>query len=344
MVILDHSMDVGTKKLLVALRVPIHQQSALSLTACECVGLHLAERVTGETIAAALTPIFQQAGLPAAILKDNDRTLHKGVMCWQQQHALDIPVVQDISHVVAASLKRQFAKTKTYQHFTQLMTQLGKALRQSAWAFLCPPKLRTKGRFLSIGKLGKWCMTCLSVIHQSTTIREKLQPFLPTLTNLRGFLQRFAETAQAVEMVMRDLKHQGLNEQSLATCHRQLDTLPDDSVKQDLTAWLEYHATLRQQHFPNVNFPVSSDIIESLFGCFKSRLERNPQADMNRSVLLIPALCGRVDEQTMLKALKHTSQHDLRIWEAEHVPYTMARKPHTFFQFSKPKIREISND
>ena len=123
MVILDHSIDVGTKKLLVALRVPIHQQSALSLTDCECVGLHLSEQVTGETIAAALTPIFQQAGLPAAILKDNDRTLHKGVMCWQQQQALEIPVVQDISHVVAASLKRQFAKTDAYQQFTQLITQ-----------------------------------------------------------------------------------------------------------------------------------------------------------------------------------------------------------------------------
>ena len=37
---------------------------------------------------------------------------------------------------------------------------------------------------------------------------------------------------------------------------------------------------------------ASSDIIESLFGNFKDIIGRGPQADMNRSALLIPVLCG----------------------------------------------------
>jgi len=44
---------------------------------------------------------------------------------------------------------------------------------------------------------------------------------------------------------------------------------------------------------------ISSDIIESLFGNFKYIIERSPQADMNRTNLLIPVLCGDLNERTI---------------------------------------------
>jgi hypothetical protein len=156
--IIDHSIDIGTKKALVVLRVPIdtlsRKKTALELQDCECIGLHIAEVVNGDSIAAELSVIFQQSGLPVGIIKDCDRTLNKGVRLWQQQHNLDIPIIDDISHVVAIALKQQFADTDDYQCFTSLISKAGKHLRQTQYAFLSPPKLRTKGRFLSIGKLG----------------------------------------------------------------------------------------------------------------------------------------------------------------------------------------------
>ena len=58
-------------------------------------------------------------------------------------------------------------------------------------------------------------------------------------------------------------------------------------------------------------------------GNFKHILERSPQADMNRTVLLIPALCGRPDAATLSNALVRARQNDLATWEQEHIPYTM---------------------
>jgi len=37
---------------------------------------------------------------------------------------------------------------------------------------------------------------------------------------------------------------------------------------------------------------VSSDVIESLFGKFKTIIQRNPQAELNRLIYIIPLLCG----------------------------------------------------
>ncbi|MEY3761069.1 MAG: hypothetical protein RIR39_2560, partial [Pseudomonadota bacterium] len=53
----------------------------------------------------------------------------------------------------------------------------------------------------------------------------------------------------------------------------------------------------------------------SLFGNFKHIIERSPQADMNRSVLLIPALCGNRDKTVIMQALNHASQSYLKKWE-----------------------------
>lgn len=77
--IIDHSIDIGTKKVLVVLRVTLEALSqrgkAIQLKDCECIGLNIAETVNGETISLDLADIFGQAGRPAAIIKDCDYTL-----------------------------------------------------------------------------------------------------------------------------------------------------------------------------------------------------------------------------------------------------------------------------
>ncbi|MDD5123612.1 hypothetical protein [Methylovulum sp.] len=72
--------------------------------------------------------------------------------------------------------------------------------------------------------------------------------------------------------------------------------MPKNSkVKKHLQQWLGQHLLIQKQ-LTGLPLLVSSDIIESLFGNFKHIIERSPQADMNRTTLLIPALCGNLDK------------------------------------------------
>jgi len=82
---------------------------------------------------------------------------------------------------------------------------------------------------------------------------------------------------------------------------------------------------------------LSSDIIESLFGNYKHIIERNPQADMNRLVLLIPALCGRREEGLINQALNKAYQVNLEKWEQENIPYTVRKKRQEFFKKKSKK-------
>ena len=154
--IIDHSIDIGTKKALVVLRVPLDKLSgALQRRDCECIGLQVDETVNGETVCQALTPVFKQAGCPAAIIKDGDATLNKVIRLWRQQQAVPVAVIDDISHVVANALKKQYSDSESYQTFVSRSSQVAKKLRQTSDAFLMPPKLRKKGRFMSISHLAK---------------------------------------------------------------------------------------------------------------------------------------------------------------------------------------------
>lgn len=338
--IIDHSIDIGTKKALVVLRIKLNallkRGAAIQLKDCECIGLKISDKVNGESISLELEDIFNQAGKPSAIIKDCDATLQKGVRLWSQSHKTSLPVIEDIGHVMANALKSQFEKTKNYKSFTSLTSQGAKCLRQTEWAFLVPPKLRSKGRFQSISQLGKWGDKMLEVLAvkgraKEGSLLDKLRHALPGFMSLKPFIKRFAYTTKIVSQVMDILKNKGLNQTSYEQCYLLSKELPKHSkVKKRLQRWLEQHIKIQNQ-MTLLPLLVSSDIIESLFGNFKHIIERSPQADMNRTTLLIPALCGQLNEITISQALNLARHKDLKNWEKENIPYTMRKKRQSFF-------------
>jgi hypothetical protein len=343
--IIDHSIDIGTKKALVVLRVPLTaiatRGSAICLEDCECVGLKISDQINGETVAADLKTIFTQAGLPAAIIKDGDHTLNKGVCLWQDKHDAVVPVIYDIGHAAANALKKEFEDNGAYQRFVAMINQGTKCLRQTNLAFLIPPKLRSKGRFQSVSNLGKWAAKMIEVLatpesNQSSPMLTKLRSVLPGFQGLKRFVQRFAATTHIVAHISDVLKNHGLTPKTFETCIHLLDALPQKSkTQQRLRSWLKHHlkihAQLAAQHAADLSLMVSSDIIESLFGNFKHIIERSPQADMNRATLIIPALCGSMNTTIVERALAQTRHHDLQAWEQDNIPYTLRKKRQAFF-------------
>jgi hypothetical protein len=338
--IIDHSIDIGTKKALVVLRVELDalskRGSAIRLEDCECIGLTVSDKVTGDTLCPELEEIFNRAGNPVAIVKDRDATLNKGVRLWSDQQERPVPTIDDIGHAIATALKAQFEKLGIYKRFTALVSHGAKCLRQTELAFLMPPKLRSKGRFQSIGKLGEWAEKMLHVFAVKGSAEEgsqlaKLRKAFPHFSQSRDFIVRFASTTAIISLVMDILKNNGLDKTTYKRCFELSRQLPRNSkVKKCLQIWLKKNFAL-QKTLTDLPLLVSSDIIESLFGNFKHIIERSPQADMNRTVLLIPALCGRLTDTAVTQALRQASQADIKAWEKQHISYTVRKKRHAFF-------------
>jgi hypothetical protein len=345
----DHSIDIGTKKAFVVLRVTMDalakKGKAIQLEDCECIGLKVSEAVNGESISLALCEMFNQAGSPTAVIKDCDYTLDKGVRLWSEKQGVSVPVIEDIGHVMATALKTQFKDSQDYKDFTELTSKGANRLRQTNLAYLIPPKLRTKGRFQSIGKLGQWGDKMLNILAVKGAVKKggllaRLRSALPGFSRLKAFIKRFSRTAKVTSDVMEILKNKGLNQTSYEQCLALSTHLPKRSkVKKRLHAWLEQHLAIQQKTTCHPLL-VSSDIIESLFGKFKHVIERSSHADINRTALLIPALCGNKDEIAIGQAFKHARHKDIEYWEQENIPYTMRKKRQTFFKQIKSQKME----
>jgi hypothetical protein len=353
--IIDLSIDIGVKKALVVLRVPsdalARRGSAIQLEDCECIGLCVTERTDGDTVAKALTEIFTTAGDPVAVVKDGGTDLGKGVALWKVcEGKKAVWNIEDIGHVMANALKAQFEKTQVFARFVSIVHKAGARLRQTKLAFLIPPKLRSKGRFQGLSRLGGWAERMLDALAGRGRAEEhsalaKLRAAMGGFAPLRPFIERFASTVRGVAEVLEILKNKGLNQSTYRQCCQLAEQLPERSkVKKRLLAWLQRHLHIQcRLGISQMPLLVSSDIIESLFGKFKHIIERSPQADMNRTTLVIPALCGKIDGPVIAQGLAHTTHGDIQRWEQDNIPYTLRKQRRTFFHGKgdhKPEILE----
>jgi hypothetical protein len=339
--IIDYSLAIGIQKVLVVLRVPMEalaqRGAAVTLEDCECLGVRVSERTDGETVAKALTEIFATAGAPVAVIKDGGRDLSKGVALWKERAGKPaVWTIDDLGHVLANALKAQFDNTLAFQRFVAISHRGAARLRQTPLAFLMPPKLRTQGRFQGITRLGQWAEKILKALAgsgcaQNDSLRAKLRSAMTGLASLRPFIERFALTAHRAAEVLAILKNQGLHPDTYRQCCQLTEQLPPRcKVKKRLLNWLQRQLHIQRQ-LGIQPLLVSSDIIESLFGKFKHVTARGTQAEMNRTVLVLPTLCGKYDGQVIAHALAHTSHRDLQEWEKQNIPATLRQRRHAFF-------------
>jgi len=340
--IMDHSIDIGTKQVFVVLRVEadifLQREGAITLKDCECIGIKVSTKVTGESVSKDLEEIFTKAGEPIAIIKDNGGALKKGLEIYNQEHNSNIETIEDITHIVANGLKKQFEKTKQYEEYMKMLREGANKVRQTYLAFLTPPKLRIKGKFQAISRLNNWTNKLIEtkIFSQRGKAKKdsllgKLRIAFPNFKSLESFAKIFIKTTKVTNNIMKILKKRGLNINTYHQSMELLKKLPKNSKTRKTTrVWLEKHIKIQKKLAP-YPLPISSDIIESLFGKFKYKLERTPQSDMNRSVLLIPLLCGDLDNQKLLTTLKKTKHKELKEWEDKNIPHTVRKERLKFF-------------
>lgn len=329
----------------VELDIFLQREGAIGLKDCECIGIKVSSKVTGESVAKDLEDFFKKVGEPVAIIKDGDRVLNNGVEIYKKRHDSNIKSIDDITHVVANGLKKQFEKTKGYKQYMKMLRDGATKLRQTDLAFLIPPKLRNKGRFQAISKLNNWAKKLIDKKifakrgrAKKDSLLRRLRVAFPNFSLSKPFVKNFIKTTDTTNKIMKLLKNSGLNLTTYHQSNELLKNLPKNSkTRKIVRVWLEKHIKI-QKELDSYPLPISSDIIESLFGKFKYILERSPQSDMNRATLLIPLICGNLDKQKILFALENTKHKELKKWEEGNIPYTVRKKRFDFFNNNIQKL------
>jgi hypothetical protein len=339
----DFTIQIGSKKALIVLRVPVSalsQGKALTLKQVEVIDLSLGERWNGERVNTVLLSLFGRCGWPSHVVSDCGSDIKKGIVDALVVAPNRASWISDVTHFVGNALKRYYAKLSLFQQFQTLCSRIRQRLQQTPFAFLLPPKARAKGRFLSVSRQAQWGLQTLTYLE--TKEREHAPEATALAQALRGlksfklFLMTFVRNTTCLNQVMKIVKTQGLSTASIQACQQTLCDLPVRSpIRKEVSRYLQqYRPVVESSESPLLG---SSDVIESLIGKAKQRLEANGRSELNKSILLIPCLCGELSQDLVAEALSTVRVQDVTTWVAEHVGETMQSKRRREFPRSQPQ-------
>ena len=167
--IADFTIQIGSKKALIVLRVPVsavRMGKALTLKQVEVIGLSLGETWNGARVNTVLLSLFKRCGWPSSVVSDCGSDIKKGIVDTLLEAPHRASWISDVSHFVANALKHYYAKLALFQQFQSLCTRIRHRLQQTKFAFLLPPKARAKGRFLSVSRQAEWGLQTLAYLER----------------------------------------------------------------------------------------------------------------------------------------------------------------------------------
>ena len=148
--IVDHVVQMGQEKclLIVGIRlsaVPV-EGNYLTHADVEPIAICPVTQSNGKIVYQQLEAARKQTGVPREILSDQGSDLHKGIRQFCQAHP-ETCCVSDITHKVAAVLKRELGAERAWQEFSTQAPQTIARVQQTALAALAPPRQRRKARW-----------------------------------------------------------------------------------------------------------------------------------------------------------------------------------------------------
>jgi hypothetical protein len=342
--IVDLSIHVGSKRVLCLLRAEqarIDEGRPLTLADVEVVGLHVLERNTAEELRKLLEGDLLRVGFPDGIVTDGGSDIVLAVRSLNESLGTRIVHIEDISHLCARLLRKELGEEKQQlEAFSKELGSCAAQVRQTDLAYLAPPAMRTKARFMNLSKVATWAsrVLCLLAEVRQGRVASKVLRSRRLFGWLRGFaplVDKILICTTVLERVQRIVKHQGLCARSALEIKIEIATLGRASlIAKRLRGWVDRHLAFASR----LGRPVlaTSDIIESLFGRWKAVIGYHRSAELTTSVLLLPALCGALTPELVQEALRTIKVADLEAWKHREIGTTLRTK-RTILRLVRPQ-------
>ncbi len=222
---------------------------------------------------------------------DGTSNLKKGVRDTIKELECDTHVTYDITHLSANLLKEKYEGGMTFQKIMNELALASKRITQTDIGYLPPPKIREKSRFLNLPNLVNWFDKLINIRKRarlSNVEKRQVKEYFGWIWNpkLEPYIRTFIKEVKVVKDLQKIQKNTGVNEFSYQKACAKLSEMDDEHfvkpVIKALSIELEYSRT--------IGFPLllTSDLIESLFGKYKTIIKPHRLSEINRSVPSMP--------------------------------------------------------
>ena len=287
--IIDESITVGRQKLLLTLAAPSAPEGhPLQHEDVEVLGIAVAPSWDGDGIKQEIEHCSYKAGhAPEYIVSDNGVNLSKGIRETGITHH------RDISHSIGLILEDTYKGQADFEEFTTKLNSIRLKYHLTDTAFLLPPKQRAIARFMNLFDWVRWAADVLRAYH---TLNGKQQEAFAFVMENRSLIEELASVMECIRAIEQRCKRDGISKETAKLCAWAASKLITSRTANRRTIAIGSKIGLyligeaEKVGDKDKAHVISSDIIESTFGWFKTRKPSNKLCGVTASVLNIATI------------------------------------------------------
>jgi hypothetical protein len=331
--LIDHTALLGRHRLLVVLGMRLRDwrvradcgQGALQFTHVSVLRLAAVKDPNAEQVHAQLKSLADRVGPPRAIVSDHGADVLAGIQQFRR-HRPGVAEIYDIKHFAANRLKGLLERQPAWVEFQSQLGKTKAALQQTEWAFVVPPALRTKSRYLNLDVLLNWAAKARALLDLPETERAqrgdvaRLEKALGWLRGLTERLAQWQEWLTISEAAVRTVRENGLYVGAAQRfAQRLIEVGPTEAGRGLAQVLVEFVNQQESQAQKGERLVGSTEVLESLFGRFKALTREHSRAGVTSLALAIPALLGAPGQEELAQALAGCNTADVRSWVKENL-------------------------
>jgi len=307
---IDESITFGSEKILLILGIAKEKmtfKSALTHEDMEVLYVGVSKEWQGKKIGELLEKIGEDKNILYAV-SDEGRNLINAYKLVEYSH------IRDCTHKLANYIKHLFEKDELFTSFRKLIGQLRKAwnLSKSKSDYM-PPSMRGKLRFANIFPCVNWAEKRLA---EWDDLSKEVQNKLSFLKENKEFIQSLKEVEIIFKTVCNKLKTKGFGisqKQELLAVLTKMKVGKKASIFIDNCKEYLENLTAQMTKLGYENLLCTSDIIESYFGKFKTKINSNSRSGLTEFIFTIATFGKSFSIEEAKKALETVQCKDFKL-------------------------------
>lgn len=304
----DESITFGSEKMLLILGVPcedIPTHKSLSHSEMLVLFVGASQEWKAEHIKKELEKIAVHKEIKY-VVSDKGLNLRKAYKLLNYIH------IEDCTHILANHLKRIYSEDEEFEAFRKLIGKLRRDWNLSKTkSQYMPPGMRGKMRFANIFPCINWARKMLA---DWDNLSEEVKNRLVFLKEHTDFIQSLIEVEIVFKTVCEKLKNEGfglVQKQAILDKFSKMEAGEKASVFiQNCKDYLE-NLTVKSEGLKQDYLLCCSDIIESYFGKFKTKVNPNNRSGLTEFIFVIATFGKPFSIQEVKQALESIQCKDL---------------------------------
>lgn len=274
----------------------------------------------GDAVHQQLEDLARATGItPCCVLCDQGSDVRSGCDQFTAHHPTVL--VHDIAHAAANAVKRQLHQTPAWEEFLADANRSKTQIRQTPLAFLMPPDLKGKARWMNLEPLIQWSRRVGQFLEnpeaglaraQITVDREALERKIGWLAQHAVSLARWSTTLEATATILQYIRNHGYHRQAHDELRDLLSEYREDPARAVVDELLQF-VRAQSERAGERRLLGSSEVLESLIGKGKQLMGRNKNG-YTKTVLGMAAAVTQITSDTIDAAFRTVKTHNVNAW------------------------------